>query len=106
MIIVPFFTNACFSQDIILDGVPYHLRIYWNARGAYWSIDVSDRDQNLLVGGIKVVNNYELFYNHPDRDLPPGQLFVIDYRGEGFKIAFDDFTNGNCDLVYIEAVTA
>jgi len=103
MIFIPFFTDACFSQDILLDGIPYHLRIYWNARGSFWSIDVSDRDLNLLVSGIRIVNDYELFSNHPDRNLPPGKLFVVDYRGGNFDIAFDDFANGNCDLVYVEA---
>jgi len=101
MLIIPFFTDSCFSQDIVLDAVPYHLRIYWNSRGAFWAIDVYDRDLNPLVMGIKIVNDYELFTNHPDRDLPPGLLLVVDYRGTDFDIAFDDFTNGNCDLVYI-----
>ena len=106
MIIIPFFSNPCFSQDVTLDGVPYHLHFYWNARGAFWAVDVLDRDSNLLVAGIRIVNNYELFYNHPDRNLPPGQLFVVDYRGINFDIAFDDLTNGNCDLVYVEAAAA
>ena len=100
------FTDPCFSQDIVLDSVPYRLRFYWNTRGNFWAVDFYDRDLNLLVAGIKIVNDYELLFNHPDRGLPPGQLLVIDYRGIGFEIAFEDFTNENCDLVYIEAVAA
>jgi hypothetical protein len=105
MILIPFFDNACFSQDIVLDAVPYHIVFYWNARGEFWVLDVYDRDLNLLVAGIKIVNEYELFYNHPDHGLPPGKLYVIDYRGEGYAIAYDDFTKGNCELVYMEAET-
>ena len=99
------FAEPCFSQDIVLDAISYHLRIYWNARGAFWAIDFYDRDLNLLVAGIKIVNNYEIILIHPDRDLPPGSLYVVDNRGIDFEIAFEDFTNGNCNLIYIEQAT-
>lgn len=103
--IIPFFNDPCFSEDVTLDGVPYHLRFHWNTRGDFWALDIYDRDLNPIVGGIKLMNNYELFLNHPDRNLPPGKLLVVDNRGIGFKIGFDDFTNGNCDLIYVEAAS-
>ena len=102
MVIIPMFTDSCFSQDIVLDAISYHFRFYWNTRGLFWAFDVYDRDLNALALGLKIVNNYELFYNHPDRGLPPGKMLVIDLRGTDFEITFEDFTNGNCRLIYVE----
>jgi hypothetical protein len=91
---------------VTLDNVSYHIRIYWNTRGAFWAIDFYDRDLNLIVAGIKLVNYYEFLLLHPDKGLPLGYLIVVDYRNSDATLVYEDFTNGNCDLVYIEAEAA
>jgi hypothetical protein len=65
---------------------------------------IKDNGQNEILNGVKLVLSDELLKKFPDRNLPPGRMFVLDVSGNDTPIAYDDFTNGRCDLVYETAV--
>jgi len=100
IITIPFFNFTQFTQEIALDGIPYIFTFTWNSRGEFWTIGISDKEQNTLISGIKLVLGLELLRKFPDKSLPPGRLFVFDVTGNELPIAYDDFVDGRCDLIY------
>lgn len=86
-----FIDYPSFRQEVTLDGTPYIFETSWNSRGSFWTLTIYDREENILIGGIKLVLNYEMLLIHPDRGLPPGTLMVLDYSGRTDPIEQDDF---------------
>lgn len=101
MIQIPFFDLSSFSQEVTLDLVPYRLTFNWNSRGEYWTLDITNRDQTVLIAGIKIVIGYELLTAHPDRGLPPGELYAVDPSGNTDRIGQNDFFNNRVSLIYV-----
>jgi hypothetical protein len=101
---IPFSGEPSFIEEIILENTPYIFAFHWNSRGAFWALSIYDRDLNAHAEGLKLLLNEELLLKHPDCGLPPGTLFVFDGTGSNAPIAFDDFTNGRCYLIYAESV--
>ncbi len=100
-IIIPFSVFPAFTQEIILDNIPYRFTFNWNTRGTYWSVSIADRDEVKLISGIKLVMNFGLIRRYPGRDLPPGELIVADPSGEIERAGRDDFQD-KVKLVYVE----
>jgi hypothetical protein len=94
-------TFASFSEEVILDNVPYILVFKFNTLGEYWTVAFYDRNSQVLISGIKLVLAYELLSQHRGRGLPPGELFVIDTTED-----FDRVTRNNLgdslSLIYVE----
>lgn len=67
-------------------------------------MNVYDRDSNPLVLGIKLVLSDEFLKKFPDRGLPPGLMVVDDGTDKNDPIAFEDLTNGRCNLIYVESI--
>ncbi len=87
MIIIPFSDLASFNEEITLDNIPYNIRFDYNIRFEHWSFSISTRDLIPIVSGIKLVINYSLLDQYSGRDLPLGQLFVIDTTDEIEKVS-------------------
>jgi hypothetical protein len=97
------FDAAEFSEAVTLDGNLYKLHIYWNTRGAFWSLDIADANSIPLVSGIKLITGFPMLIQHKESGLPPGQLLIVDPNQ---KTQYDepgrfDFVSGrNLSLVY------
>lgn len=104
LIIIPFFDFPAFTQEVSLDGTPYVISFTWNSRVEFWTMGITDKEENLLIGGIKLVLGMELLKKFPDKQLPPGRMFVFDVKGDESPIAYGDFINGRCDLIYETAL--
>jgi len=104
MIVLPFKSFASFTEEIQLDNVPYRFTFNWNYRGQYYSLVIRNVENTLLIAGIKLLLGKEHFELHPDRGLPPGQLFVVDTsdsKTQYAPIGRNDLTNGRLILIYI-----
>jgi hypothetical protein len=101
MIAIPLFDLASFTEEVILDDVPYRLTFQWNSRGEFWSMSISDSNNILLLSGIKLVINFELISEWHAIDLPAGELYIVDPTGSDAPIAFEDFGNGRLEIVYV-----
>lgn len=102
MQIIPFQEFPSFTEEITIDGTPYLLSINWNTRGEFWAIRFQDRERNILAAGIKLVLEYELIANYPDRGLPPGHLYVVDTTGDRSPVGRYDFQNDReLNLLYV-----
>lgn len=91
MQIIPFLNLPAFEEQLTLDNTAYKLFLFWNTRGEYWSLTFKDVEDNILVAGIRIILGAELLQKHPDRGLPPGQLWVLEPRGDFTRLEYNDF---------------
>ena len=83
---IPFFDIASFSEEVILEGLPYVFKFTYNDTNEFWSLGVYTRDEVAIVSGLKLVLDYDLFDQFPGRGLPPGSLFAVDTTDSRVKI--------------------
>lgn len=97
---IPFKPFPNFFEEITLNNVPYIFSFYWNNRGEFWTMDITDREKNEIIRGVKLVNNYELLEMFSNDKLPDGKLWVIDLMQTMDNITYDDLINGKCVLIF------
>lgn len=102
--------NAKNSQTVAMDNVVYRLTFVFNTRCLAWGMDIATQDGVVIVAGIKLLPQIDLFSRHKDTRLPKGRLFVIDVedgsvalRPEknqlGTKMRFLYFTESEVDAI-------
>ena len=82
-----------------IEGVPYKIRTTLNVRSGEdplkgrWYIDISDKDNNTILGGIKVMPNQNLTwrFGRATRALFEGDLWCFDTQG---NLKENEVTNG------------
>lgn len=88
----------------VLDGVPVTLRIIWNERFKYWSMNIYNRQQALIIAGVKLVTNYKLIGRFNLSELAGDFVWI---RISGDKTEADVNSIGNdYQLVYLSEVEA
>lgn len=89
---IPFFNEFdSFEQEIVLEDSVYNLKFNYNSRGDFWTMSVRAPDLTVLVGGVKVVLNYELINQWlPGREIPPGEIFTVDTTDGELRINRDN----------------
>jgi hypothetical protein len=97
---IPLKSLPDYTLEVTIDTVGYQFRVAWNERTEQWAMDILDRSNNLLVGGLGLVLNSELLQNHAGRSLPRGALMLIDASGSYADVSFDDLEE-RCALVYL-----
>jgi len=98
--LIPFKPFPNYFFEITLSNVPYVFCFYWNNRGAYWTLDITDREQNEIIRGVKLVNNYELLSLYSNDKLPSGKLYVLDVLQKMDNVKYGDFITGECVLLF------
>jgi hypothetical protein len=88
---IPFKEAPSFIEQVTLDGSPYQLKIYWNTRSRFWTLAIFDLEDNLLLGGVKLVLGVDVLGGHPQAELPPGEIWVVDRGGGLSDPAYEDF---------------
>ncbi len=101
---IPFTQYPSYTQQIILDGESFLFQFTWNTRMEAWTVSIFDLDLVEIITGLKLVLNWEHFFQYRHLPLPPGQLLVFDPDPNNkTKIGFEDFKNSRAlKLVYIE----
>lgn len=97
--IISFATFPAFTQEVVLDNIPYRLTFNWNTRGEYWVMSIADRDEVKLVSGIKLVMNFPLIRRYPGRGLPSGEFIVVDPSLQLERAGRNDFQD-KVKLIY------
>lgn len=93
------------TADIVIAGEPYTLRMLWNARFKYWSLSLSDRDDEPLLVNVKVVPNYPLVGRYR-RTTFAGDLYFVHRAGKTYAPTFDDVGGSSgYGLFYYDAET-
>jgi len=103
IVAIPFQDYPYFSEQVTLDSVPYVFEFCWNNRGSFWSLTIYDKNNNLLIAGLKVVKNLNLLNNYGKRDILPEGLLVAQSQADGdnTEIAYGDIYIGLVNIVYI-----
>lgn len=103
MVVIPFSNSQypSFVQEISLEEKVYKFRFYWNDRFDYWSMAILNFEDTIVLSGIKLVLNYELIQRYRHRDIPQGQLYVIDPSDTLVRIGREDLDN-TVNLIYVE----
>jgi len=66
-----------FSFQTVLEEQEYTFKFLWNDRANHWYLSILDIDDNILVGGICVVSNWNLLFGRYVTGLPKGALMAI-----------------------------
>ena len=79
------------TQKLTMDGSLYKLYFSWNERLGIWQMSISDADENLILGGIRLVPGIDLLakYRVSVPSLPSGMLIVIDKTGDDLTAELD-----------------
>jgi len=86
-----------------LDSIPLFFELKWNTKGNYWSLSISDVNNNLLVSGLAIRLGCDLLQQFKHKDgLPNGALFAFNFAGNS-EITFDNW-GSDVLLMYNEAV--
>lgn len=79
------------TQKTELGGSLYKLYFSWNERQGIWQMSISDADDNLILGGLRLVPGIDLLakYRVSVPALPGGMLIVVDKTGDDLTAELD-----------------
>jgi len=100
VVTIPLRTLTEYTLDVSLEGAAYKMRVKWNYRGQYYTLDFLTKEGVELVTGMKLTLNASLLRRHPGRGLPPGEIVVVDASGDNSVITIDNLEN-RVQLVYM-----
>lgn len=101
MIVIPFMNHPYFSENVIIDDVPYTLEFAWNHRGKYWTLNVYNNDKELLIAGVKIVLDFDVLKRYAKVDLPRGVMLAIRNDSQNKGKIEDGEMGSSVDLVYV-----
>lgn len=103
---IPMQSYSEFSEAITLDGNLYNLHFYWNNRGSFWTMDISDANNNPLISGIRLIIGFPMTLQNAEESIPPGQFIIVDpnVSAQYVEPGRNDFTGDrNLQLIYVSA---
>ena len=84
--IIPLYSNETprWKIKVDLSGRRYSLYVSWNTRMSGWSLTIMDTNENVLIGGLRLVTGGLLLdkYRASCPELPTGHLMLIDREGK------------------------
>jgi len=66
--------------DISLDGISYNMTAKWNSRSEFWTLDILDEDDNVIILGLCLKLGTFLLKQF---NLNIGELIVVDDTNTG-----------------------
>ncbi len=96
-------TRPHVRQRVTLDGVTIELVLSWNGREGRWYCTVLDSVGEIVVGGRKLVADWQVFRRVQDDRMPPGRFAVIDRAATGLDPDLDAFAEDRYFLGYLPA---
>jgi hypothetical protein len=92
-------------MSVVLDGVSYRLRVYYNYRQHIWIMDLLTNAGNDILSGVKLVPDFPLIRRYESAERrPPGEFYAVDTSGTGTPPGrFDLGTRRRVRLRYVEA---
>lgn len=80
MVIIPTKSFPSYVETITLENIVYQFEFNYNSREEAWFMSIS-RDDEPLIAGIKVVDNFELIGRFANVLLPRGLILTVDIEG-------------------------
>lgn len=87
---IPLTLNAEESFQIVIFENVYNLRQLWNRRG-FWTLDISDKDNNPIILSVKLVTGITLLKQYPQVgfDLKSDSLLADPSRNDLIDFEFN-----------------
>jgi hypothetical protein len=104
-VVIPFDGYAFEDQSITLSSTSYIFQFQWSTRGSYWTMNVYDISNTLLIAGIKISINKDLFSQYSRSSLPSGIIIPIDSSGSFDRIEDEDLGT-RVNLIYAPYINA
>jgi hypothetical protein len=81
-IVIPTYSDSLARWNVAVDlsGKRYKFYVSWNTMQEAWMMAIFDVNDNLLIGGIRLVCGVSFLekYRASVPDLPPGELVLLD----------------------------
>ena len=94
-----------YTIRVTLDGTDYQLRFDWSDREARWYVSLYDTLGALIVGQVKIMNNWPIlrwYHNRPG--CPTGELVCVSLLADDSPPGLTDLgRDRRCALVYVSA---
>lgn len=98
VVTIPWPDGASWRQSVALDGRVYRMAAKWNEIADCWTLDISTRENDPILQGVKIVGGVLLTSRIADDRLPRGWFVVT-----ADKPGRDDMVM-NSELLYVSAV--
>lgn len=69
-------SDPTYQTLVTLSDIDYIFGVKWNVRGGYWVLTISDSENN-LIASTKITENYTLFNEIINNNLPPGFFYCL-----------------------------
>lgn len=89
-----------YSKKININGTIYVFNIRWNDAYEFWALTVTDEDENVIAGNMRMIQNFDLFREKRGLGLPKGRLMLLNTTGALIPITYDNIEQYS--LVYNE----
>lgn len=73
--------RSAFEYSLEIGGILYLIAFRWNARFAFWCVDLSASDGAPIYLGRKLVLDYPLYLDAVVDTLPPQIMLALDSQG-------------------------
>lgn len=97
---IPIRDNSNHSFLQVLDNKTYKFDFLYNSIGDFWTFDLYDDNDNLIVGSVKIIANYPLLFYFAYDELPDGDIFCEIYD-KTKRINRNSFVSGEAKLYYL-----
>ena len=95
------------QMNVRLEQVRYRIRVHYTFRPELWVLDLFDDEGNVILGGVSLVQGWQLLGQHKTLAQPPGELRLVDTLETGEKPGRWDFgRNRRVRLYYDESEDA
>lgn len=74
------------TWEEVLDETPIRFDLYWNRRSQSYALNLKDVQDNIIIGGLKVVKDYDLISQYELDALPNGGLITVDTERDDRRI--------------------
>jgi hypothetical protein len=102
MITIPFQSYPYFDEQITIDNVIYIFEFQWNTRGNFWSMTISDKNENILIAGVKLIKNFDLLTRYSKQDiLPKGIFILLATNDSSIEVTYNDVASNVVSLIYL-----
>lgn len=92
------------TLDIIIENIPYTMRVLWNERFQYFALSIAEKGGDDIVTNVKMVPYFPLVKTF--RLFPfKGDILFLHRGGKQYRPTYDDIGGDSYGLFYYDAET-
>jgi len=80
-----------YTYTIDLENTTYIFGFYYNTRAGYWTLNIYDATETLIIANIPLLLNVALLAKYNNASLPPGLLYMLNLNEDNAEATFENF---------------